>query len=142
VKMEKHTTNYFNTFILVADDCPSSVGEIPPQKNDTKSIANIQYDLILKHPYRYTSDEIIFLTHAYRLDLIEDEYDKARTELFSKGQACLRSSPLTKRYGWGIHFNDEGKVAMFGFESLAYQKFLTNPNVKRIKAMRSSKAGK
>jgi len=137
--MKTHTTNYQNTFILVADDCPAYVGEIPPQKSDSQSIANIQFELIRNHPYKYFSDDIIFLVHAYRNDLIEDEYGTARIELFSKGQACLRSSPLTKRYGWGIHFNQEGKVALYGSETEEYQRFVDDVNVKKIKALRSGK---
>jgi hypothetical protein len=29
-----HTTNYFNTFIEVAEDCPVIVAEVPPQKEE------------------------------------------------------------------------------------------------------------
>ena len=55
-----HTTNYFNTFIEVADDCISNIGLIPPQKGDTQSIANFQFDLISKNPYTFTSDDNFF----------------------------------------------------------------------------------
>ena len=137
--MKTHTTNYINTFILVADDCPAMIGEIPPKKGNTISVASIQFEIIRINPYKYSSDDVIFMVHAYRNDLTENESLEARTELFSKGQACLRSSPLTKRYGWGIHFNEEGKVAMFGLESKEYQQFLNDPAIKKIKAMRSGK---
>lgn len=137
--MKIHTTNYINTFILVADDCPTIAGETPPQKENIKSIANIQFELIRNNPYKYSSDDVIFMVYAYRKDLLEDEYDNARMDLFSKGQACLRSSPLTKRYGWGIHFNNKGKIALFGVESEEYYKFIEDLNVTKIKAMRSSK---
>ncbi|WP_342481620.1 DUF6157 family protein [Paenibacillus sp. FSL L8-0340] len=33
--------------------------------------------------------------------------------LFSKSNPCLRASMLSKRYGWGMHFNDEGKIALY-----------------------------
>lgn len=137
--MKIHTTNYINTFIFVADDCPTIVGQTPPQKDNLKSIAYIQFEIIRNSPYKYNSDDVIFMVYAYRKDLIEEEFDKVRTDLFSKGQACLRSSPLTKRYGWGIHFNNEGKIALFGIESEEYHKFIVDPKVTKIKAMRSSK---
>lgn len=50
---------------------------------------------------------------------------KIETELFlSKGQPCFRSSLLKKRYGWGIHSNEEGKVALFGVETDEYKKLV------------------
>ncbi len=33
---------------------------------------------------------------------------KYRTVNLLKGQACLRSSALAKRYGWGFHFDEQG----------------------------------
>jgi Family of unknown function (DUF6157) len=46
--MKTHSTNYLNTFIEVADDCPASIGEIPPTKGDNKTVANIQFEMINK----------------------------------------------------------------------------------------------
>ncbi|MEH6308753.1 DUF6157 family protein [Olivibacter sp. CPCC 100613] len=100
--MKIHTTNYLNTFIAVADDCIAKKGEIPPEKKSGKTLANRQFDLIMKHPYQYTSDDVLFQCFAQKSDL-KGNLTMARTAFFSKGQACLRSSPLAKRYGWGIH---------------------------------------
>ncbi|MFO7540636.1 MAG: DUF6157 family protein [Chloroflexota bacterium] len=36
------TTNYFNTLIEIAEDCPATVGEIPPVRGGKKSVANLQ----------------------------------------------------------------------------------------------------
>lgn len=38
----------------------------------------------------------------------------------SKGQPCLRSSDLGKRYGWGVHSDGKGRVAIVGVDTLAY----------------------
>ncbi|WP_262888194.1 DUF6157 family protein [Chryseobacterium gallinarum] len=54
-------------------------------------------------------------------------------------RACLRSSPLAKRYGFGFHHNSEGKVALFPVESKEYQQFLNDNSVKKTKAMRSKR---
>ncbi|GEN70873.1 DUF6157 family protein [Chryseobacterium lathyri] len=134
----KHTTNYTNTFIEVADDCPVSQAETPPEKK-IKTLAELQYEQIMKNPYHYTSDDIIFECYALKNDIPESEKQLARIQFFSKGQPCLRSSPLSKRYGFGTHHNDEGKVAIFPVESKEYQKFLNDPTVKKVKAMRSKK---
>lgn len=137
--MPLHTTNYQHTFIAVADDCPALKGEIPPIKNESPTIASIQFGMIADHPYKHTSDEVIFKAFAIRNDLIESDYDKAWQAFFSKGQACLRSSPLAKRYGWGFHFNGEGKVAMYGLGSDEYNQLLHTPGIKVVKAMRSKR---
>ena len=138
--MKTHTTNYTNTFIAVADDCPAVQGEIPAYKGDDKSIAFLQYEMIAQNPYRYTSDEIIFGCIAAKKDLSRAELEQECTLFFSKGQACLRASALTKRYGWGIHHDAEGKVALFGVESAEYQAFTEQQAIKTVKAMRSKKA--
>lgn len=133
-----HTTNYFNTFIEIAEDCPTSAAEVPPQKGEAKSVANLQFELIEQHPYQYTSDEVIFGIHALRNGLANNEAEKAA--FFSKGQACLRASPLAKRYAWGIHHDAEGRVAIYPAESEEYQRLATDPNLKHTKAMRSKRA--
>lgn len=137
--MKLHTTNYINTFIEIADDCPVSNGEIPPQKGDAKTVANIQFDLIIKNPYKFTSDDVLFQVFAERNDLAKSEYKTEREKYFSKGQACFRASPLTKRYGWGVHNDKEGKIAIYGVGTSEYQKLLKDKNIKVVKAMKSSK---
>jgi hypothetical protein len=137
--MKTHTTNYLNTFIEVADDCPVTIGEIPPTKGDSKTVANIQFEMINKNPYKYTSDDVLFQVFALKNDLTESELEKAREQFFSKGQPCFRASPLTKRYGWGVHNDKDGKIALFGLESEEYQKLSKNNELKVVKAMKSSK---
>jgi hypothetical protein len=137
--MKVHTTNYINTFIAIADDSPAVHGEVPPVKGDTRTVANIQYEMISKHPYKYTSDDVLFQVYAERNDLTKSEFKKAREQFFSKGQPCLRASPLTKRYGWGVHSNEEGKIALVGCETKEYKKFLADKTLEIVKAMKSKR---
>ncbi len=134
-----HTTNYSNTLIELAEDCPVASSEIPTMKGDKPTVATMQFELISKHPYTLTSDDVIFRIYADKNDLIPSEYEAARTVFFSKGQPCLRTSPLAKRYGFGIHANDEGKIALYGIETEAYQQLLKDENVTKVKAMRSAR---
>ncbi|AZA76337.1 hypothetical protein EG347_01745 [Chryseobacterium sp. G0186] len=136
--MKQHTTNYINTFIEVAEDCPALQAQIPPEKKQ-KTLANLQYEQIIRHPYQYSSDDIIFECYAFKNDISESEKKEAKHQFFSKGQACLRSSPLAKRYGFGIHHNLEGKVAIYAVESEKYQKLLNDPSIVKTKAMRSKR---
>ena len=136
--MKVHTTNYFNTFIEIADDTKANCGTQPPSK-EKKTVAEIQHELISKNPYKYTSDDIFFQVYAERNDLTKAEYKQAREQFFSKGQPCFRASPLTKAYGFGIHCDSNGKVALYGMETEEYQSFLDDTKIKKVKAMKSSK---
>lgn len=135
-----HTTNYTNTFIEVAEDCPVSQAEVPVQKGDVPSIANMQFERIHKHPYTYTSDEVLFGIHCERKGLTGAEVEAERKDWFSKGQACMRASPLPKRSGWGIHYDEKGRMALVPLGSKEYDGFLKDEKVKKYKAMRTKRA--
>ncbi|KUJ60438.1 hypothetical protein AR687_17790 [Flavobacteriaceae bacterium CRH] len=137
--MKTHTTNYQNTFIEAAVDSPATHGEIPPTKGENKTVANIEFEMISKNPYKYSSDEVLFQVFADKNDLTKSAYKEAREQFFSKGQACFRASPLTKRYGWGIHNDENGKIALYGLNTPQYEKFSKDENLKIVKAMRSSR---
>jgi hypothetical protein len=137
--MKIHTTNYTNTLIAIAEDCPAIQGEVPPTKEGMKSVATMQFELLHQNPYKYTSDEVVFQVYAERNDLTENEMEDARAQFFSKGQPCLRASPLTKRYGWGVHANETGKIALFGCETPEYLAFATQNAVTIVKGMKSKR---
>ena len=79
------------------------------------------------------------MAFAEKNDVSQHEMNTKRELFFSKGQPCLRASALTKRYGWGIHYNQEGKIALVPVESPEYKKLLEDPATTKYKAMRSSK---
>lgn len=137
--MKTHTTNYQDAFIAIADDCPVSSAEIPPVKGYKKTAANIQFDMVSKHPYQYTSDDVLFQVYAEKNDLTESELAEARKQFFSKGQPCFRASPLTKRYGWGVHSDKDGKIALYACNSPEYEKFLNDKTLTVVKAMKSAR---
>jgi hypothetical protein len=51
-----------------------------------------------------------------------------------------RVSALAKRYGWGIHNNAEGKIALIAVESPEYKRLMNDPRTTKIKAFRSKRA--
>lgn len=133
------TTNYENTFIAVAPDCAADRGT-PPKESDRPSIALLTYRMIRDNPYAFTSDDVIFTVFADRKGIAPAERDAARKEFFSKGQACLRASDLGKRYGWGIHADSAGRVALYGVETPEYESFASGERGAVVRAMRSKKA--
>jgi hypothetical protein len=137
--MKVHTTNYKNAFIEIADDCPVKTGEVPPVKGDAKTVANMQFDMVSKNPYKYTSDDVLFEVYALRNDIKKNDWTEARAQFFSKGQPCFRASPLTKRYGWGVHSNDEEKIALYSCDTAEYKKFAKDKSLEVVKAMKTSR---
>lgn len=134
------STNYTSTFIQVADDCPVTSAEEPPVGGKVPTVAALQYALIAEHPYELTSDDVLFEVHATRQSVPEVDRASAREAFFAKSQACLRSSPLGKRYGWGIHHDRDSKIALVPLGSNEYRTLAADPAVKQTKAMRSKRA--
>lgn len=137
--MKMHSTNYTNTFIEIAEDCPVNQGQEPPQRGDKKSIANHQFEMLIDHPYQYSSDDVLFTVFATRNEFDKKDLEQERQKFFSKGQACFRASPLTKKYGWGVHCDEKGRIALYGAESAEYKKFVDDPSVIKVKAMKSKR---
>lgn len=129
--MKPHSTNYYDTFIEIAEDCPVAAAQTPPPK-EPKTAAQIEYDMITGNPYQFTSDDVLYASNGQRRGITREDF-------FSKGQPCFRSSALTKRYGWGVHSDKEGKVALYAAGSPEYERFSSDPSVKQVRAMRSSK---
>ena len=134
------STNYYNTFIEIAEDSKAEIGTPPPQRGSKKSVANYEFEIMSENPYCFTSDDVIFQVFALRNNIAESEFKAQRELYFSKGRPCFRASPLTKTYGWGVHSDSEGKVAIVAVESEAYQAFVNDPEIRKKKAMRSKRA--
>lgn len=117
-----HSTNYFDTFITVAPDSKADDATEPPVKEGSPpSVAALTYEMIATAPYAHTSDDVIFTVWADRRDIPAADRAAARAEFFAKGQPCLRSSDLGKRYGWGVHSDADGRVALYPLGSAEYR---------------------
>jgi hypothetical protein len=88
----------------------------------------------------YTSDDVLFAVFAERNQIPEETLAEQRHCFFSKGQPCFRASPLTKRYGWGVHSNKYGKIALFGVETDAYENLVEDETIIKKKGMRAKRA--
>ncbi len=118
---------YTNTFIQVAPDCPATTGEVPVARGEAQSVPAIQYDLLSRHPYRFIQDELIFEVHVRHKGIPKEEVPRRRSaiwkELFQKPHPCLRASMLPKRYGWGVHYDHKGRIALWAVDSKEYARF-------------------
>ena len=130
---------YFNTFIQVATDCPAKEATIPKAKPGSKSIAELEYEMISQHPYEYTQSEVQFAVHLAHKSIPKEGEPAARKAYFSVPHACLRASALAKRYGWGFHFDDKGRVALVAVESPRYRELSQDPSIEQTNGMRSKR---
>ncbi|HEY3449797.1 MAG TPA: DUF6157 family protein [Myxococcales bacterium] len=115
-----HSTNSYDTFIAVAPDCAAERGTAP-KESASPSVALRTFRTIQESPCRHTSDDVIFTVYADRNAIPQAKRAAARQAFFSKGQPCLRASDLGKKYGWGVHSDGEGRVALYGVETRDYR---------------------
>ncbi len=137
-------TNPVNQFIEIAPDCTLKEAVVPEDKAGKKSIATIEYELLHGKPYGYTLQELKFATHVLHKLIVPAELQSHRQrlwdEFFTKPYACMRASPLTKKFGWGAHYDEQGKIAIYAVESLEYQHFANDKSMQKYCAMRSKRA--
>ena len=141
----KEGMGYTDTFIRVAADCPATTGVVPVGKGDRKPIHVLQYELLSEHPYRYTHDDLLFEVHVRHKAISPDELKarrkEIRAELLSKPHPCLRASMLPKKYGWGVHYDGQGRIALYPVDSDEYRRFTApDSGVTVVPAMRNRRA--
>ncbi|MHB1927763.1 MAG: DUF6157 family protein [Leptospirillum sp.] len=92
-------------------------------------------------PYVYTQEELLFLVHVRRQriphSVLESKYEELWDDFFSRPRACLRPSPLPIKYGWGIHFDSDGKIALVPMESEEYRCLEADKSLTQLVAMRN-----
>ena len=136
--------NYYNSFIAIAPDSIATHGSIPPCRDGARSIPAIEYDLLSRQPHFYTQEELQFAVYLERegisLSEAKAKHKQLWEQFFSKPRACLRGSSLPKKYGWGLHFDKDGKIALVAVDSSDYRKFSSSKDFKVMPALRSKRA--
>ena len=102
--------NSTREFIMVAPDCPVDKGTIPRGKTKAKTVPVHQYEVLSEYPYEYTENELAHEVHVERRGLQNPNLEKRD----------LRRSELPKKWGWGIHYDKGGKLAIVGCETEEY----------------------
>ena len=133
-----HTTNYRDTLILPSPDCAAASATVPAKPD---SVAALQHARLASNPYRLTSDDVVFGVHADRKSIAEDDRGAARMEFFSKGQPCLRASPLVKTFGWALHHDGEGRVSLIDPASAQFADLKDRADITKLHGMRSKREG-
>lgn len=131
---------YVNTFIEVAEDCPARHAEVPPARAGRATKAAVEYALIAGEPYTLTEGDVAFRTRVVMRGIPEADWPAERERLLSQEKPRLRVSALAKRYGWGIHVDAQGRVALVAVESAQYRRLAADPTLGHVRAFRSTRA--
>ena len=135
--------NPVNQFIEIAPDCELKTAIVPQKRNGKQTIATIEYEILSSHPYRHDLKELKFAVEVRRKEISDKELNAHRQALwdafFAKSHACMRASPLTKQYGWGAHYDTQGKIAIFPVESNEYKRLVDDKSIKKYFALRSGR---
>lgn len=70
-------------------------------------------------------------------ELDPDQRAQLHAEFVGRPQECLRASPLPKTYGWGMHFDSDGRVALCALGSCEYDAFQGDESLRQLAAKRS-----
>jgi hypothetical protein len=87
-------------------------GTPPKSTREKETIPMVQYDILSNNPYKYTKEtfyEEVYWNRLGRKHLKISSYSLYRNE-------------LRKKWGWGIHIDENGKIALVGIETDKYQR--------------------
>ncbi|MEM8863402.1 MAG: DUF6157 family protein [Chloroflexota bacterium] len=133
--------SYQDTLITVAPDTTAETASEPTTKRAKTPAHIFQHQLLIQDPYTLDHHELTFEVYVRQKEIPSTELESDRDQLWeafhSKGQPCMRASSLTKKFGWGAHYNSAGKIALIPMESAEYQNLLNDESVKKIPAMKS-----
>ena len=109
------SVDYTSTFLTVAPDT-SAVAGVEPVGS---TVAASTFSLVASSPYSLRSSDVIFRVWASRHGVSPDS-PADWAAFYATPHACLRSSDLGKRYGWGIHADADGRLAVYAVGSSEY----------------------
>ncbi|HCH34356.1 MAG: hypothetical protein UY35_C0011G0021 [Candidatus Saccharibacteria bacterium GW2011_GWC2_48_9] len=118
-----------SSFIAVPPGCPALTTEAPLSRNP-RTIPQIEFEMLINDPYVYSSDDILYSANAERRGISWEDY-------FATVQPDFRLSPLVKRYGWGVHTNSKGKIAIYPLGSAEYEEFIRDISIQQLRGNRS-----
>lgn len=113
--------------ILVAEDTQAIKAQEPPNSRIPKTIVRIAYEVLSEEDYKYSEAEYHYEVHVKRR-----EKEDLKIHNYN-----IKRSPLLQKYGWGIHRNTEGKLALVAMESERYSEL--KKTIKNTKSFRRKK---
>jgi hypothetical protein len=111
--------------ILISEDSPNTRATIPSDDRSSKTVvARIEYEVLSENPYTHSRRDFFKLAH----------HDIRRKTHLKIDSYLLARSLLVRQFGWGIHVDSNGKLALMPSESEEYGRLLNDPEVKNTRA--------
>ncbi|MEM5532434.1 DUF6157 family protein [Pseudoalteromonas arctica] len=95
--------------ILISPDSKTEVASIPPEG---KTVTRIAYEVLIENPYLYTEQEFMREVHIVRRKCSNLKINKY----------SIKRSDLLKKFGWGVHKDSNGKMALVAVDSDHYRR--------------------
>ena len=97
------------------------------KQGDGETRDMVQYRVLVQNPYFYDYESFLHKVHV-------DERGKKNLKLDTyKLEAC----ELAKRWGWCIHADEEGRLALVGYGSDKYNALLKDESIEQKQAYKS-----
>lgn len=106
--------------------------------------------MLTNRPGYWTQEEVL-LASSPELRAREDitgleqlpptEVQRLLDAYFAQPRACLRASSLPKTYGWGLHYDEQGRISLYAVNSAGYAHLSADDSLTQLKAMRSRRIG-
>ncbi|PZS27122.1 MAG: hypothetical protein DLM61_17290 [Pseudonocardiales bacterium] len=105
-------------------------------------MASTQYAMLAAAPGQWTQEDVLLASspQVRGLDIDGAELRRLGQEYFSQPRACLRASPLPKSFGWGLHYDADGRITLHAVDSPEYAQLRNDASLTQLRAMRSSRA--
>lgn len=121
---EKQNKDLVNTLIIIADSSlKTSIA--PKSKSKKETVKEVLFKVLKDNPYHYKQFDLFNEVHVNQM---------GKSKSLKLDRYKLQRSELCALLGWGIHGNEEGKLALVPTESPEYKELLNNPNINIKKA--------
>ena len=121
---EKQNKDLVNTLITIAASS-SKTSVIPASKSKKETVKEVVYRVLKENPYQLKQNDLFYEVHINQLK---------KTKALKLETYKLQRSELCALLGWGIHGDQEGKLALVPVESSEYKELLNNTNINKKKA--------
>lgn len=121
---EKQNQDLVNALITVAESS-SKTSIIPTSKSNKETVKEVVYRVLKANPYKYKQNELFYEVHISELK----KSKSLKLETYK-----LQRSELCSLLGWGIHGDEQGRLALVPVESSEYKSLLANPSITKKKA--------
>ena len=120
---EKQNKDLVNTLITIAESS-SDASITPESKTKKETVKEVVYRVLKDNPYKYKQHELF----------VEVHFNIRQNPELNIIKYKLQRSDLCSLLGWGIHGNEEGKLALVAAESPEYKGLLNNSKINKKKA--------